>query len=416
MVDEKFLATLTILYVENDKKTRNKYKLVFEKLFKKVLIAEDGLEALEKFNDVNKNKETLDVIISEVLLPHFDGIELLTHVKKINKNIPFIFTTTNTKTEHLITSIKKGVSDYFTKPIDTFLMLKQVQDSCLKKQNENKDFDYVNELEEYLNTINKVAIVLIFDNEGKILYVNDFLLEVSKYLEEELLKQDHKFTYHPEVSKSIISKQWTQLQNTKKWKGKLKHLAKNNSIFYTNTTIVPVINKDDNEKKKFISINFLTTKEENKKRNYKKKVLYNLQETKRVYQVAQDKIDELKIEIAKYENVTKYDDELEKEKKVSSKYYEEIKEFESKIAKLDEKHRVLTFGVNDKIYQISNMTTDMIDVEFKTRNKIKKAEAEIKVREALIKKISEEIASQTIRIDDLKDVLAHRDNQLEEKK
>lgn len=416
MVDEKFLSTLTLLYVENDENLRNKYKIVFEKLFKKVLIAFDGLEALEKFNDANKKNETIDVIISEISLPLFDGVKLLTHVKKINKNIPFIFTSTDTKTEHLITSIKKGVSDYFTKPIDTFLMLKKVQKSCLKIQNDDKDFDYINELEEYLNTINKVAIVIIFDINGKILYVNDFMIEVSKYLEEELLEQNYNFTCHPDVSKTIFSKQWNQIQDSKKWKGKLKHLAKNDSIFYTNTTIIPVINKEDKKKKKFISINFLTTKEENKKRDYKKKVLYNLQETKRVYQVAQDKIDELRIEISKYGNISKYDDELEKEKKVSAKYYEEIKDFESKIARLDEKHRILTYGVNDKIYQISNMTTDMIDVEFKARNKIKKVEEEIKVREAFIQKISKEIAEQSIRIVDLEDVLEHRDNQLEEKK
>lgn len=416
MVDEKFLATLTILYVENDERTRNRYKLVFEKLFKEVIIGLDGLDALAKFNDSNKNKEKIDVIISEVSLPYFDGIELLTHVKKINKNIPFIFTSTDTKTEHLITSIKKGVSDYFTKPIDVFSMLKQVQVSCLKNQNENKDFDYVTELEEYLNTINKVAIVLIFDNEGKIHYVNDFLLEVSKYEEEELFEQDYKFTYHSDVSKTILVNQWKQLQNSKKWKGKLKHIGKNNSIFYTNTTIIPVINKNDNKMKKFISINFLTTKEENKKRDYKKKVLYNLQETKRVYKVAQDKIDELKKEISKYGDVSKYENDLEKEKKTSSKYYEEVEDYERKIARLDEKQRILTFGVNDKIYKISNITTEMIDVEFKARNKIKKVEEEIKVREALIEKISNEIVAQSLRIDDLEDVIDHRNSQLEERR
>jgi len=416
MVDEKFLATLTILYVENDEKVRNKYKFVFEQLFKKVLISFDGLEALAKFNEANKNQETIDVIISEILLPYSDGIELLTHVKKIDKNIPFIFTTTSTKTEHLIASIRKGVSEYFVKPVDAFFMLKQVQKLCLKKENENKDFDYVDELEEYLNTINKVAILTIFDCKGKILYVNDFLLEVSKYLEEDLLEQDFKFTYHSDVSKTILTKQWKQLQASKKWKGKLKHIGKNSSIFYTNTTIIPVINKDTNENKKFISINFLTTKEENKKRNYKKKVLYNLQETKRVYKVAQDKIDEIKIEISKYGDISKYEDELKKEKTVSSKYYEEIKDYESKIGRLDEKQRLLTFGVNDKMYKISNITTEMVDVELKTVNKIKKVEDEIKLREALIKKISSEIATQFIRIHDLEDVIEHRDNQLEEKK
>ena len=416
MIDEKFLATLTLLYVENDEKLRNKYGAVFKKLLKKVLIASDGLEALEKFNDAYKNNEHIDIIISEISLPHFDGFELLTHVKKTNKNIPFIFTSSTTKTEHLISSIKKGVSNYFTKPIDVFTMLTEVENSCSNKKEYDKDSMYVNELEEYLNTINKVAIVQIFDHDGNIIYVNDFLLEVSKYLEEELVEQDYRFTYHNDISRNILEKQWKDLQSAKKWKGKIKHLAKNNSIFYTNTTIMPIGKDDNNENKKFISINFLTTEEENKKRNYKKKVLYNLQETKRVYKVAQDKIDELKVEISKYEDVSIYEKELDEEKKVSSKYYEEIKAYERKIAMLDKKQRELTFGVNEKINKISIMTTEMIDVELKTRNKMKKVKEEIKVREALLERISKEITEQTLRVHDLEDVVEHRNNQIEEKR
>lgn len=414
MIDEKFLKTLSILYIENDEKTRNKYKIVFEKLFKKVLIAVDGLEALEKFNKSRENLEQFDVIISEVVLDIIDGIELLVHVRKIDKSIPFIFTSSELKTQSLITSIKEGVSGYFTKPIDIFSLLTKIEESCLKK--EKDDFHRVNELEEYLNAINRVAIVRIFDNEGKINYVNDFLLEVSNYNEEELLEQNYDFTYHSDTSKAILSKQWSNLQDSKRWKGKLKHLAKNDSVFYTNTTKLPVINKKNNKKKKFISIDFLTTKEENNKRNYKKKVLYNLQEAKRVYKVAQDKINELELEISKYDTKTDYEDKLEQEKKISSKYYDEIKEFEEKIAKIDEKQRVLTFGINDKIYQISNMTTEMIDVELKAKNKIINVEDEIKIREELIERISNEIASQSIRIHDLEDVLSHRENQLELKK
>lgn len=416
MIDEKFLATLTLFYVENDEKLKNKYGLLFKKLFKKVLIASDGLEALEKFNDTYKKNEKIDIIISETSLCNFDGIKLLTHVKEIDKNLPFIFTSSSRKTEDLIASIKMGVNNYFTKPIDIFTILKEVEKVCSNKKKDSSDFVHINELEEYLNTINKVAIVLIFDKNGRILYVNDFLLEVSKYSEEELLEQDYRFTFHNEVSKSILEKQWNDLKNNEKWKGKIKHLAKNNSIFYTNTTIMPITKNDNSKNGKFISINFLTTEEENKKRNYKKKVLYNLQETKRVYKVAQNKIDELKIEISKYEDITKYEEELEKEKKISSKYYEEIKYYESIIGNLDKKQRELTFGVNEKINKISIATTEMINIEARSRNKMKKVEEEIKTREALLQKISNEITEKSLRIHDLEDVIEHRNNQIEEKR
>ena len=188
------------------------------------------------------------------------------------------------------------------------------------------------ELKEYLNAINKVAIVLIFDNDGKVIYVNDFLLEVSKYLEEELLNKDYKLTYHKEISKVFLEEQWEDIQSNKKWSGKIKHLSKNNSTFYTNTTILPVIKKG-NEEKRFVSVNFLTTEIENERRNYKKKVLYNLQETKHIYTVAQDKIEKLKIEIDKYEDYKKYKLRLESKQKLILKLNNEIKKCKEDIVK-----------------------------------------------------------------------------------
>lgn len=397
MINKSFLSTLTILYVENDEQERDKFKLVFENLFKKVLIAFDGLDAMSKFNDALSNNLNIDIVISEITLPYISGIDLLIHVKKINENIPFIIINNTTKTEELIKCIKNGVNNYLIKPIDEIEIVAEIQKNCLKNKKEDSNSNCINELEEYLNSINKVAIVSIFDDKGKILYVNSFFSEVSKYLEEDLLEQDYTFTYHNDISKSILQKQWDELQDKKVWKGKVKHIAKNHSIFYTNTTITSVLNK--NKSKKFISINFLTTEEENKKRDYKKKVLYNLQETKKVYKVAQDKILQLKEEISKYENDDKYEEELIKQKELSTKYYEEIKKLEYKISNLESKERQLALSINNKIHKISNMTKEKMNYEFKIRNKIKQIEEEIKVRESLIVKISNEITKKSLIID-----------------
>ena len=367
MIDKKFLATLTILYVENDENTRNRYIEIFEKIFKNVLISIDGLDAIEKFNNANIENEKIDIIISEVLLPNINGTELLTHIRKIDQKIPFIFTTTSTKNEYLIQSIKNGVSEYLIKPLNDSILLKKIEELCSKEEDENICLKHVNELEDYLNTINKVAMVSIFDNKKKMHYINDFLLEVSKYEVEELLEQDYKFTYHPDISKAILDNQWNDLQNSKKWKGKLKHISQNNSIFYTNTTIIPVTNKNDSEDKKFVSINFLTTKEENRKRDYKKKVLYSLKETKRVYQVAQDKINQLKIQISKYDDNSKYEEELKKTNDINTRHYSELKRLEDKLEKLD--------------------------LEVNKKAQCSKIDKEIKMRERLIKKISKEIVS-----------------------
>jgi DNA-binding response OmpR family regulator len=367
MIDEKFLKTLTILYVDNNDNTRNEYKQTFEKVFKKVLICIDGLDAIEKFNNANINNEKIDAIISEVLLSRIDGIELLTQVRKSNENIPFIFTTASTKKEYLIQSIKNGVSEYLVKPFDPLMLLEKIEAICPKEENKNVCFKYINESKDYLNTINKVALVSIFDSKKKLHYANDFLLEVSKYDIGDLLEQDYTFNYHSDISKTILDEQWNKLQSYKKWKGKLKQIAKNDSIFYTNTTIIPVTDKNNKDNKRFVSIDFLTTKEENRKRDYKKKVLYSLKETKRVYQVAQEKINQLKDEISMYEDNSKYEEESKKINEINTKNNIELKKLENKLKQLD--------------------------LELNTKIEINKLQKEINVADKLIKEISKEIVA-----------------------
>ncbi|APW65410.1 hypothetical protein LPB137_05885 [Poseidonibacter parvus] len=397
MINEELLSTLTILYVENEEKEINNFKITFEKLFKSIIFASDGLEAMNKFNDALSDNIIIDLIISEVSLTHLSGIDFLTHVKKVDTNIPFIFTSSTIKTQDLISAIKNGASNYLLKPITKNQIIDEIEKKCLNQKEKKTNSTYINELEEYLNSINKVAIVSIFDDNGKILYVNNFFSEVSKYLEEDLLEQDYRFTYHSDISKTILEEQWNELKKTKSWKGKIKHLSKNNSVFYTNTTITSVLN---NKKNKFISINFLTTEEENKKRDYKKKVLYNLQETRRVYNVAQDKIQELKTEISKYEDVNKYEEELINQKELSIRYYKEIKELEKRISNLDSKQRQLSIGINNKIKEITTITQEKINKKTSTENKIKEIQSEIETREELIVRISNEITKRSSKVNE----------------
>lgn len=397
MINEELLATLTILYVEHEEKEINNFKTTFEKLFKKIIFASDGLEAMNKFNDALSDNIIIDIIISEVSLAHLSGIDFLTHVKKVDTNIPFIFTSSTIKTQDLISAIKNGASNYLLKPITKNQIVDEIEKKCLNPKEKKTNSTYINELEEYLNSINKVAIVSIFDDNGKILYVNNFFSEVSKYLEEDLLEQDYRFTYHNDISKTILEEQWNELKKTKSWKGKIKHLSKNNSVFYTNTTITSVFN---NKKNKFISINFLTTEEENKKRDYKKKVLYNLQETRKVYKVAQDKIQELKTEISKYEDVNKYEEELINQKELSIKYYKEIEELEERILNLDSKQRQLSILLNNKIKEITTITQEKINKKTITENKIKEIKSEIETREELIVRISNEITKRSSKVNE----------------
>ena len=372
---------------------------------------------IKSFDKLTSSDNEIDIIVSEANISECSGLSLLTHVRNNNKNIPFIFFTDHADIDVLLTSLRQDVTAYFMKPLKINEILEKIEEVCKVKRRDDEIEAEQNEVEEYLRIVNKVAIVFIFDMDGNIVYVNDFLKNVINCKDEEILGHNYQAIYHHEMPKKILQQQWESINNGNKWEGKMKYLTKNSSIFYTNATILPVFSKDEKKEiRKFISVNFLTTKEENERREYRKKVLYNLQETKRVYQVAQQKIEELNQHLNKYKGYDKVEEYLNKLHKENKDKYGELQSLENRMKASKKRFEQLTFGVNDKINKISIMTADMRDIEFKASKKIDKVIEEIKIRESYIHRIKEEIEEKAAKIKDLEDVVKHRTEQLVEKK
>ena len=81
----------------------------------KVLKAMNGLEALE----VLKN-ENADIIISDVMMPKMDGLELCTAIKNniCFSHIPIILLTAKASEEYQLEGLNTGADDYITKPFN----------------------------------------------------------------------------------------------------------------------------------------------------------------------------------------------------------------------------------------------------------------------------------------------------------
>lgn len=187
---------LTILVVEDNGDMRGYIRSILREQYN-VLEAANGEEALHILNS-----NPVDFIVSDLMMPVMDGIELSRRVKETFaiSHIPFLMLTAKTSQEARLESYRIGVDEYLLKPFDETLLLTRIQNILENRKRYQRKF-----------TLDMDVDVLNIEEESG---DKKFLNQVM-----EVIKENYKNSYFEVsdfceavgVSKSLLNKKLQSL-------------------------------------------------------------------------------------------------------------------------------------------------------------------------------------------------------------
>lgn len=137
--------------------------------------------------------------------------------------------------------------------------LQSTQEAMARQADETEKIRRDLEIRE--SVFERTTILSEADPYGTITYVNDKLCKVAKYTREEMIGKPHSIFRHPDMPKELFKYFWDTIKRGEVFNGIIKNRAKDGSVYWVDSTIVPV--KDEHGKiKKYIGARYHITNED----------------------------------------------------------------------------------------------------------------------------------------------------------
>jgi YesN/AraC family two-component response regulator len=181
-------SKLTMLVVEDNADMRGYIRSILIDKYN-VLEAENGQEALQILN-----QQIVDFVVSDLMMPVMDGIELSKRVKETFSisHIPFLMLTAKTSPEARLESYRMGVDEYLLKPFDETLLLTRIENILENRKRYQRQFTmdmnvedlHIEEESSDKRFLNKIMEVIKENYKNSYFEGNDFCeaMGVSKSL------------------------------------------------------------------------------------------------------------------------------------------------------------------------------------------------------------------------------------------
>lgn len=138
----------SILVVDDDRIVLKSTVALLDKYEYQVLSSSNVKDAI----DILK-ANTIDVVVTDIRMPHISGIELLQQVHDIDSRIPVILVTAYLDMDNMLEAIKLGAFDFIIKPMNIDLFIHSIEKAVNYKRMLQMEEDYKHLLEEYSQEI-----------------------------------------------------------------------------------------------------------------------------------------------------------------------------------------------------------------------------------------------------------------------
>jgi len=133
----------TVLYVEDNPSLRDNAQKLLKKFFKRVTVAEDGQEGLEKFKQFR-----YPIVITDIKMPRLDGVSLIKKIKLISPQTKIVVLSAFDDKEYLLEFIEEGVFKFLKKPVSLQRLTDVLYDVVVKLREENHSINSLSETQD----------------------------------------------------------------------------------------------------------------------------------------------------------------------------------------------------------------------------------------------------------------------------
>ncbi len=246
-LEREWLQNLRILYVEDDQGIRRQLEQFLKRRCGDVLTAENGEDGLKLFTECKP-----DIVISDLLMPVMNGLEMIEHILKISPRTPIIITTAFNETNYLIKAIKLGVSAYVIKPIRTEYLTKEL-DKCARTFSYELAYKRSNELLRLILSCLNEAVFIINAEKMQLIYCNQEAEIIFGYTQQEMIgKRIDILSYDVGEFELFFNKILQNCYDCGCFEGEGQMKRKNGDIFITENFVRPLFDSSANDKPNLI--------------------------------------------------------------------------------------------------------------------------------------------------------------------